>query len=1128
VVLAVGIQVGLPSAAAAPAPASGTQKVIVILRDQLASTPVNRTGMSTRTTKADQSQRAVLARLAGAKPSHVTHYSVGNAFSATVTAAQATALAADAAVASVVKDTAIAATPTPAPAPSGSQPKATPKSSPKVSPADGPNAICPADPSKPLLEPEALGSIHALTTDGSPNAQQLSTGVGVKVAYIADGIDPNNPDFIRPNGQHVIIDYKDFSGDGPDAPSGGAEAFGDASSIAAQGTVSHDLSQFVNQAHPLPAGCNIKIVGVAPGASIVALKAGGEFLTNSSILQSIDYAVRVDHVDVINESFGLSQFPDDSSRNTVELFNDQAVAAGVTITESSGDGGVTGTIGSDAQDPKVISAGATTDNRLYAQTTYAAEPFSNGKWINDNISALSSSGFTQLGRTVDLVAPGEGNWAACEPGFANCLNFQSPPQPTDLQSFGGTSESAPLTAGVAALVISAYRSTHHNASPTPAVVKKIITGTTHDLGLPPYEQGSGLLDARASTEAALTWPGASTSAPASVKSNIVTSPNQLTLTGRPGSTQSATTTVRNVGNKTVTVAAGTRGYATKASSAQTVAFDSTTLPTFTYYNGAQWAYKKATFTVPAGSQRLLSQMAWTGSRPGLADTVVRLTLLAPDGTFVANSRPQGGAATANYANVDVRNPAAGTWTAIMYSVAGPNGFTGNIQLGTTAQRAVPVGRVSPANFTLAPGASRAVKASFPLPARASGDQDYAITLASSGGHQTSVSAIVRPVIDTSSGTGNYSGVVTGGNARAVTPGETFSYQFNVPKHRDDLDVSLQFKHNPNSILDLVLLDPNGELADVVTNETVNSAGTALVLKRGIQSFNAAPLPGTWHLVVVVQNPVSGTTLAQPFTGKVTFDRVGVSAPALPDSARTKVHAGTPITVKVTVTNPGVQAILVGVDPRLDNLTTLQPVPIGGSTTFDLPPDPAQEPVYSIPPDTKSLTVTASSTTPAQLELQGSAAGFDLFGDLAAAQQGNSLSVAKVSEPGPGYISKGIWFTNMQQIGPFTDAGAPTGQSTITASMRTLAFDPTVTSSTDDPFRASVDATSDGFGTPVRIAPGETKTITVVITPSGAKGKTVSGVLNLVTVPNLPAGSTGLPQTTTGEVIQELPYSYTIG
>ena len=49
-----------------------------------------------------------------------------------------------------------------------------------------------------------------------------------------------------------------------------ASEYGDASSIAAQGTVTHDLSQFVNPAYALPKGCNIRILGMAPGASIVA------------------------------------------------------------------------------------------------------------------------------------------------------------------------------------------------------------------------------------------------------------------------------------------------------------------------------------------------------------------------------------------------------------------------------------------------------------------------------------------------------------------------------------------------------------------------------------------------------------------------------------------------------------------------------------------------------------------------------------------------------------------------------------------------------------------------------------------------------------------------------------------
>ena len=94
-----------------------------------------------------------------------------------------------------------------------------------------------------------------------------------------------------------------------------------------------------------------------------------------------------------------------------------------------------------------------------------------------------------------------------------------------------------------------------------------------------------------------------------------------------------------------------------------------------------------------------------------------------------------------------------------------------------------------------------------------------------------------------------------------------------------------------------------------------------------------------------------------------------------------------------------------------------------------------------PPDTKSLTVSALSTTPAQLELQGSAAGFDLFGDLTDAENGDLLSVASVDENGhPGFIARGIWFTNMQQIGPFTDDGPPAGSTTLSASMETYAFD----------------------------------------------------------------------------------------
>jgi len=1108
---------GLSTAAAAPSapPASATttpQSVIVVLRDQLAGTPANKHDMSPRRAKAVSAQNAVLGRLTGSAPTHVKHFALGNAFSATVTPAQAAALALDPQVASVIPDREVEIAQPVQPA-SNTTHKAT--TAPQVG-ENGPYAVCPTDPAKPLIEPEALQSINALRTDGKPYAQQLATGAGVKVAFIADSMDPNVPDFIRPDGSHVFIDYQDFSGAGPSAISDGREAFGDASSIAAQGTVVHDLSQFVNQAHPLPAGCNIRVVGVAPGASLVGLV----FSNNSSILQAIDYAVSTDHVDVLNESFGLNTYPDTSMRNSLTLFNDAAVAAGVTVTVSSGDAGITNTIGSPA-DPNVIQVAGTTDNRLYLQTSYAAANFSNGTWVSDNISALSSSGITNFGRTVDLAAPGEGNWAVCAPAYTGCRNFQSPPQPTDLQPFGGTSESAPLTAGVAALVIEAYRSEHGGASPSPAVVKKIITGTAHDLGLPADEQGAGLLDARAATEAALTWPGGG-SAPAGVKSNLVTNDDQFTLVGKPGSTKSGHVTVTNVGTKPLTVAAGTRGYRTIASHQQNVAFDSTTLPTFTYYNGQTWAYKKVTFTVPAGTQRLLERMAFQATGP---NDIVRLTLLDPSGRFVANSRPQGGTATANYANVDVRKPVPGQWTAILYSIAGPTGYhAAPIILRSDAQRAIPVGRVSPAVFTLAPRQSKTVTVTFRLPAD-SGDTDYAVTFASSDGHQTAVSAILRALIDTRNG-GAYSGVITGGNARGVSPAQTFSYAFDVPAGKRDLDVSLTLSKDPNNFVDVVLIDPNGLLADVGSNQTFDAQGN-ISSGLNVQLFDAHPIAGRWHLVVVVQNPVSGAEISQRYSGRVTFDRLRTRATGLPHSTGTVLKAGKPVQATVYVRNTGVQPLAIGADPRLNKVQTLQPVPVFGSTSFDLP-DTGNAPAYIIPPDTSRFTAAASSTVPAQVEIQeGSSAGVDLSGDLQAAKAGSSVSVVSISEP-HGSITKGLWFVSVNEVGPFSDAGAPAGETTITASMRTAAFDPAVTSSTDDPFRISVDPTSDGFGTPELVQPGETVAIRITITPQGTKGSVVSGHLNIVTPPLLPTGPTALPQVTSGAVIATLPYTYKIG
>ena len=143
---------------------------------------------------------------------------------------------------------------------------------------------------------------------------------------------------------------------------------------------------------------------------------------------------------------------------------------------------------------------------------------------------------------------------------------------------------------------------------------------------------------------------------AGLGSHIVTSDDQMTLTGKPGTSRTGRVKVTNVGTKPLTVRAAARDYRTFASSQQKVPFDSRTLPTFATSDGGARAEKQIHFTVPSGGQRLLVRMAYQGTGPS---DYMRLALFDPSGAFVASNSPQGTDPPANYANVDVRNPAAG-------------------------------------------------------------------------------------------------------------------------------------------------------------------------------------------------------------------------------------------------------------------------------------------------------------------------------------------------------------------------------------------------------------------------------------------------------------------------------------
>jgi hypothetical protein len=1115
--------VKLPATAGQPA-----RGVIVMLRNQHKDLSVTRSTNSPRAKANRKDQAPVIARAKSAGLRNLHGFTSVNAFAATATAAQVSALAADPTVAAVYPDLAITK------APSVAEPTAaTSAAAPSASVA---SQICPTDPTKPLLEPEALQTTNtAFSNPATPQAQSLATGAGVKVAWLADGIDVNNPDFIRPDGSHVFVDYKDFSGEGPDAPSSAAEAFGDASSIAAQGTQVYDLSDYVNAAHPLPKGCTITVRGIAPGASLVGLKVFGNenVAPTSRFIEALDYAVNVAGVDVINESVGGNPFPD-LGNDPISLADDAAVDAGVTVVASTGDAGATGTIGTPASSAKVISVGATTTFRSYAQQDYSGFEFSNGTWANGNISGLSSGGTTEQGRVPDLAAPGDLGWALCTPDpaiYEDCVNDNQ--QPSSIQDFGGTSQSSPFTAGAAALVIQAYKSTHNGVRPAPALVKRLLTSTATDLGHPASEQGAGQLNTLGAVKAALSWKDANGS-PKAQGTALVVDKTQLGVVGQPGSTATSKLTVTNVSGNTQKVNFATRTLGKVVSNQKgVVTLNTATAPAYIDSVGIPRSYVAQKFNVGVGADRL--DVSFALSAGVFAGRVI---LIDPHGTYEAYSIPQG---AGNYGHADVHYPAFGTWTAY-FALSQSSAFNGPIHYQVTTSDFTSFGSVSPSTATLAPGASTTVQVNTKLPANP-GDTSASVQLTTPLGVTTSVPLTARTLVPTKSSTNTFTGVLTGGNGRsgALGYGQSNFYYLDVPAGKKDLSINVGLA-DQNVTFFGVLTSPDGQVYSYQSNATVSADGTSLINGKSVQLYRRNPTAGRWSLALEFTNPASGLEVAQAFTGKLAFNTVKVSA-SLPKGG--KLTAGKAVTVPVKVTNTSAAPLTYFVDGRLNTTGDLPLAELSGhSVDVPLPVPAGVVPQWVVPTETSQVTFQASATQPVNLDV--------LYGsgepEVYSAAQGNGATV-RVQAP---QVSPGVWIADVGQTGPF-DGPAPAGTVSLTAVAHGQLFDPALTSSTGDVWQglasggdsatvaavkanakagkyamavtgasssaATIAAARAADPAPVVIAPGKTATILVTIKPGAAKGSTVRGHLYVDTFSEF---------TSAGDELIDLPYTYQVG
>lgn len=1103
-----------PAGLAAVAHGGPRVPVIVFLRKQGSpGTGPGRSGQSFTTAQAPYLRAARRAGATGIKT-----YRLVDAFAATMPQREANTLAASPGVARVIPDSPIAgpdlALPTQAPGPV------------KAAGAVKAAAAVPGACSKsPGLEPEGL----SLTgTDSADPARRTAralgyTGAGVTVAFLAGGIDTGNVNLMR-NGRSVITDYEDFSGQGIGARTGGGEAFADANAIAGQADRIYDARGFSALSPDTP--CDFRIEGVAPGADLVALKVFGRdgFTATSAYLQAIDYAVTTDHVNVIDESFGAGAFADQASLDAVREFNDAATAAGTTVVVAGGNAAPPGAVGTPAADPNVISVGATTDFRFYAQTGYAAaDLFARHGWLDGNISSLSPGDYAREGGTVDMVAPGDLSFASCTADtsvFSDCVNFLG--KPSGIEEAGGTGESASEVAGAAALVIQAYRKAHGGVRPSPAAVKQILTSTATDLGAPATRQGSGLLNSLKAVELAAWMPDRTPSG-----ETLRLSSSRLNAVARAGAKESWRVTVTNTGAKRQKLAIAGRTFGT----ARVIKSGSVTLSDkssghFTNWAGVASNYATITFTVPPGQARLDASIAWpaTAAERGDPKAAVRLILLTPSGQLAASSPPRD---SGGFGASEVLRPAPGTWTAVILGDSGSaGGTTGKVQFGASVSEYALFGSVAPSTLALAPGASGTFTFRTTIPNDA-GDSSGSVVIGSPSG-PTSIPVTLREMVPVSAGPakGGSGGVFRGGLAGAGE--QVAAYQFTVPRGASGLAADVTLARDPAVPVTSYLVAPGGQTMGYGCNDLTTGFTGGLVPiespRRQLSAYAAAPVAGTWTLVIAFARPVPVSDPTDTFTGVIWLNAAKVARGGLPFSAATVLARGKPYTYPITITNAGAAPEDVFLDARLSSLASYTLQPQDNVTGVSLPlPGSANPPEWIVPTMTRAVTVKASSKVPVRF-------GFGPFpGGPESANatdvSGKAARTAIVSYPmgtQPTPVTPGLWDALPSEAGPRSASGVFPARTSMSMSADTEAFDTAVTSPVGDfwMFAARRTAPSASFNLFV-INPGQTRVIEATIRPDAAPGTVVKGTLY---VDDFEDSLSFLA----GSQLAALPYTYKVG
>ena len=313
----------------------------------------------------------------------------------------------------------------------------------------------------------APAAVFPQDTGATQAWSQGVTGAGVNVAVLDTGIDPL-PDF----GARLVAGV-DLSGEGNALQDNYGHGTFVAGLIAGDGTSSGGA-----------------YTGEAPGAGLVSVKvAGASGQTNlATVIAGINWTIlhRTQfHIGVLNISLGyVPNLP--TSLDPLDRAVESAWRSGIVVVTSAGNAGpFNGTILSPGDDPLVITAGALDDMGSLTPSDATMTWFSSvgptrpDGWFKPDLVASGRSvvSLRAPGSTIDTMFP------SARIGAANFVG-------------SGTSASAAITSGAAALALSAGP----NAGPD-AVKAALLSSTTPGPVGNPFVDGHGALNALGATAA---------------------------------------------------------------------------------------------------------------------------------------------------------------------------------------------------------------------------------------------------------------------------------------------------------------------------------------------------------------------------------------------------------------------------------------------------------------------------------------------------------------------------------------------------------------------------------------------------------------------------------------------------